>query len=119
MQPKESARQAVSDRLRAAREAAGLSQAQVAAQLNMHRPSVSEIEAARRKVSAEELAAFASLYSVSVGWLVGERPDSADVEDPRLALAARQMARLRPVDLDQLLRLIASLPRDASKWKME
>jgi transcriptional regulator with XRE-family HTH domain len=103
-------RQVVSNRLRLAREAAGLSQGQAAVRLNMHRPSITEIEAARRRVSAEELAAFARLYSVSVGWLVGERSEMPDLEDPRLALAARQMARLKPTDLEQLLKLIASLP---------
>ena len=42
----ESTREQIAARLRAAREAAGLSQGQVAKLLKLHRPTVSEIEAA-------------------------------------------------------------------------
>jgi transcriptional regulator with XRE-family HTH domain len=51
----------IASRLRLARESAGLSQGQVAKKMNLHRPTVSEIEAGRRRVSAEELARFAEL----------------------------------------------------------
>jgi transcriptional regulator with XRE-family HTH domain len=51
----------IASRLRLARENAGLSQGQVAKKMNLHRPTVSEIEAGRRRVSAEELARFAEL----------------------------------------------------------
>src|SRR5712692_6304557 len=64
----------LAERLREARTAAGLSQGQVAKKLGMHRPTVTEIEASRRKVSAEELRQFADLYGVSKDWLV----DGAD-----------------------------------------
>ena len=37
----------IAARIRAAREAAGLSQGQVARKLKMHRPTISEIEAGR------------------------------------------------------------------------
>nr|MDQ3081556.1 helix-turn-helix transcriptional regulator [Gemmatimonadota bacterium] len=49
-------------RLRAAREAAGLSQGQVAKLMKMHRPTISEMEAGNRRISAEELAKLANLY---------------------------------------------------------
>lgn len=97
------------ERLRFARESAGLSQGQVARLLGKHRPTISEIEAGRRRVSSEELAAFAQTYDVSVGWLSGEE-DSPEFED-RVLLAARQLAKLKNDDLDGILRLIKSMRR--------
>ena len=62
-------------RLRAAREAAGLSQGQVAKIMNMHRPTISEMEAGNRRITADELARMADLYDAKVAWLLGEAPD--------------------------------------------
>ena len=49
MSPK-SKTQAIAERLKLAREFSGLSQGQVAKLLNLHRPSISEIEADRKSV---------------------------------------------------------------------
>jgi transcriptional regulator with XRE-family HTH domain len=99
---------AVSHRLRLAREQAGLSQGQVARMMRMHRPTVSEIEAGRRRVSAEELAAFARMYEVSVSWLAGSDPEDKEL-DARATLAARELAKLKPKDLDKILHLLATM----------
>ena len=96
-------------RLRAAREAAGLSQGQVAKMMDMHRPTISEMEAGNRRVSAEELAKLADLYDTKITWLLGEAPDRASTDDPKLQLAALELGKLKPVDLDRLLKLIAAL----------
>ena len=80
--------------------------------LGLHRPSVSEIEAGNRRVSADELAKLAALYDVSVAWLLREVPDSVDVEDPRLELAARELSKLKPEDLQRLLNLLAVMRND-------
>jgi len=77
--------------------------------LDMHRPTVSEIEAARRRVSAEELTEFARIYEVSVAWLIGEDSERATEENERVLLAARRLARLKRDDLDKVMRLLASL----------
>jgi transcriptional regulator with XRE-family HTH domain len=58
-------------RLRLARTQAGLSQIQVAKLMGMHRPTVSEIEAGRRRVQLDEVAKFAELFHVAVPWLLG------------------------------------------------
>lgn len=102
-------RSAIAERLREARKAAGLSQGQVAKLLQMHRPTVSEIEAGNRRVSAEELAQFAETYDVTVSWLIGETAEQLEMNDPRLQLAARELSKLKPNDLDRLLRLLASM----------
>ena len=102
-------RVAIAARLREARKAAGLSQGQVAKLLQMHRPTITEIEAGNRRVSAEELTTFASTYDVTVAWLVGDSAEQLQTDDPRLQLAARELSKLKPDDLDRLLRLLASM----------
>jgi transcriptional regulator with XRE-family HTH domain len=109
----ESTREHIAARLRTAREAAGLSQGQVAKLLGMHRPTISEIEAARRRVSGEELVQFASSYGVSVEWLTTATAGSDPSED-RILLAARELSKMKEHDLDHLLRLLQMLrkPRE-------
>ena len=102
-------RSAIAERLREARKAAGLSPWQVAKLLQMHRPTISEIEAGNRRVSAEELVKFAETYDVTVSWLLGEAAEQLEMDDPRLQLAARELSKLKPDDLDRLLRLLASM----------
>lgn len=102
-------RKSIAERLREARRLSGLSQGQVALMMNLHRPSVSEVEAGNRRVSAEELSRFAEIYEVSVGYLTGEAPDSLALDDPRLELAARELKKLNSESLDNLLRALAAL----------
>lgn len=100
----------LADRLRAAREMAGLSQGQVARLLEVHRPCISEIEAGRRKVSADELARFSDLYGVELDWLLGK---VAQERDPAVELAARELSKLRPEDLERVVHLLKSIKRPA------
>jgi len=100
----------VAERLRLAREQAGLSQGQVAKIVHMHRPTISEIEAGRRRVAAEELVEFARIYEVSVAWLIGSEGTDDGVDD-RVKLAARELAKLKSADLDKVLRLLSSMRR--------
>jgi transcriptional regulator with XRE-family HTH domain len=100
---------AIAARLKAAREQAGLTQGQVARLLGLHRPSVSEMEAGRRSVSAEELAALADAYGVSVAWLLDG--EAGDVSRVRYEMAARKLSSMRQEDIDQLMQLLSSLNR--------
>lgn len=104
-------RMALAERLRMAREMAGLSQGQVAKKLGLHRPSVSEMEAGRRRVSAEELAKLADLYVVDLSWLAGGEP-VADEHQARVELAARELSKLREEDLDRVLKVLSALRKD-------
>jgi len=101
----------VAQRLRLAREQAGLSQGQVAKMLRKHRPTISEIEAGRRRVTAEELAEFTRIYQVSVAWLTGSEATDDELDD-RVRLAARELAKLKPKDLDTVLRLLATMRQE-------
>lgn len=99
----------IATRLRTAREMAGLSQGQVAKMVKLHRPSITEAEAGRRRVSAEEITEFARIYGVGVSWLTGAEVKSADPERDRIELAARELKKLKPDDLDRLLKIIMAL----------
>jgi len=102
-------RAAIAARLRMAREMAGLSQGQVARMLGLHRPSISEAEAGRRRVSAEELARLAEIYGIGVSWLVCEETPDADPRRDRIDLAARELAKLKPDDLNRLMQLLQAI----------
>ena len=97
----------IANRLRTARDMAGLSQGQAARQMGWHRPTISQIEAGRRKVSAEELSLLAELYAVNIPWILGEQ--GSESASAKAMLAARELSKMREEDLDRLLRLISSL----------
>ena len=61
----------IANRLRAAREEAGLTQQQVADWLGVRRPAIAEIESGKRAIKSEELARLSSLYGRSLSWLGG------------------------------------------------
>lgn len=101
--------EAIGSRLRWAREQAGLSQGQVASRLGVHRPTVSQLEAGTRNIRADEIAHLASMYDVREAWIV-RGADANDVrEDPRFQIAARELAKLKPGDLETILRLLSAL----------
>lgn len=97
---------AVGERLRWAREQAGLTQAQIAKLMDYHRPTVSQIEAGQRVVRPDELARFASLYGVEETWIIHGDAGTAMDQDPRVAIAARELSKLRREDLDAILKVI-------------
>lgn len=101
----------VASRLKAAREQAGLSQGQVARMLSMSRPSISEMEAGRRKVTVEEVTQLAEIYGVSVSWLA---TNESEVNDPAIELAARELAKIKPEDLETVLKLLRTLKKGTS-----
>ena len=98
----------IQNRLREAREASGLSQGQVAKKLEMHRPTVSEIEAGRRKVSAQEIEQFSKVYGVPVDWIInGSNAD--DPADARILIAARELSKMSEADLERLMTTLRML----------
>ncbi len=60
-------REQIAERLRELRTQIGYTQSQVADILGVHRPTISEIEAGRRAVTAEELYVLARCYATTVG----------------------------------------------------
>jgi transcriptional regulator with XRE-family HTH domain len=104
-------KEAIASRLALARKQAGLSQAQVAKMLNLHRPSITEAEAGRRNVTATEMAKLAEIYGVSVDWLACTDTDSTDETKDRIQLAARELAKLKKEDLEKVLGLLSALKK--------
>jgi Zn-dependent peptidase ImmA (M78 family)/DNA-binding XRE family transcriptional regulator len=68
-------RERIASRLRQAREAAKLTQEEVATVLGLPRPSISQIESGRRAVRSEELNKLAQLFGKPVGFFLGEREE--------------------------------------------
>ncbi|RFN60320.1 helix-turn-helix domain-containing protein [Marixanthomonas ophiurae] len=100
----------IAERLKKARELSGLSQAQVALKLNVQRPAISEIEAGRRKVSAEELIEFSKLYKVDSSWLLNEG-DNSEITQGKLKFAARELSKMSEEDKNKLFELLNILPK--------
>lgn len=106
---------AIASRLATARKQAGLSQSQVAGMLGLHRPAISELEAGRRGVTAEELAKLAKIYGVGVSWLACSDAESPNPEHDRLELAARKLSKLKRADFDRVLELLAAIGSSKGK----
>lgn len=115
MKNKKDTREIMASRLTIARKNAGLSQAQTAEKLGLQRPAISEIEAGRRKVTAEELVQFSDMYKTDLGWLAGEDAEKADPMRDKLQLAARNIAHLDPADLEKVIDLLSSIARPKGK----
>ena len=100
---------AIGQRLRWAREQAGLSQGQVARLLDYHRPTISQIEAGDRIVRPDEVARFAEIYGVKEEWIIKGDEALDDDTDPRIEVAARELSKLKKDDLDAILKLIRTM----------
>jgi transcriptional regulator with XRE-family HTH domain len=77
--------------------------------LDMHRPTISEIEAGNRSVSAEELARFAEVYGVGIEWLFGQEAPKLGSVDARLQPVLLELEKLKPRDIESLMRLLAKM----------
>jgi transcriptional regulator with XRE-family HTH domain len=102
-------KQFIAERLREARRLSGLTQGQAAKRMEMHRPTISEIEAGNRNVTMPELARFAEVYDVDLSWLSGVAAEKLEPQDERLQLAFRELQKIKPEDLDRLMRALAAL----------
>ena len=100
---------AIGSRLKTAREEAGLSQGQLAKMMDMHRPTISEIEAGRRNVTSDELAKLAEIFGVNLSWLACVDTDEPDPAQDKVELAARELQKLKPEDLDKVMNLIKAI----------
>jgi transcriptional regulator with XRE-family HTH domain len=102
---------AIGARIKMAREMAGLSQGQVAKLMGLHRPSVTEMEAGNRRVSTDELEQLAVHFDVSTAWLLGE-DEAESVDAAKLQLAARELEKLKPEDLDRLMKVLSTIRQE-------
>ena len=105
----------LANRLVIARQNAGLTQDQVSKLLGLQRPTISEIEASRRNVTADELKRFSEIYDVSIEWLLGTTSTQEVFDDDRIELAARELAKLKQNDLDKVMNLLSALRKGAKE----
>src|SRR5215212_3946429 len=91
-------------RLQAARRALGLTQTDVASQMDMVTSTVSAIEAGKRAVTGPELYRFAEIYARPVSYFLGEEQSSTSEGFQYLfrAVADRLYERRPLVELEQL-----------------
>jgi len=61
------------ERLRQAREKAGMTQGEVAEELGKPQSFVSKVENGNRRIDPVELCYFAELYGMPIGWFLTER----------------------------------------------
>ena len=101
-------REKIAARLKDARVLAGLSQAQAAEKLGLQRPAISEIEAGKRKVTAEEIIQFSDIYCVDTSWLLLRDNEH---EPSQLKFAARELSKLKEEDIQKVLEVLKILPK--------
>lgn len=103
-------REKIAERLKEARISAGLSQESAAKILQLQRPAVSEIEAGKRKVSAEEIIRFAKLYRVSTSYLLLKDEEQEFEMNDQFKVAARELSKMNEIDRQKLLDILKILP---------
>ena len=102
----------IAERLKLARELAGLSQSQTAKLLNISRPTVSEIEAGRRNVASTEVIKFSELYDVDVSWVLGNDEKNENYAKSKIQLAARELSKMSENDVNKLLKLLSAMKKN-------
>lgn len=106
-------RAAMTQRLREAREYVGLSQEDVAQALGVSRPAITNIETGNRRVEALELDKLATLYRLSVPYLLtGEEPVGI-APTPQVAFLARALQGLSKKDVEEVARFATFLKRSS------
>lgn len=108
----EDQRRQLAQRLREAREYAGLSQEVVSNALGISRTAVTNIESGTRKVDALELNILSSLYGKTVEYLLNGKLEALD---QKLAFLARATQGFSPKDLDELERFALFLKNTPKK----
>ena len=71
-----------------------------------HRPTLAEIRADRRRVSAEELATLVGTDSVNVPSSIGDLGEESSFVVDRVKLTARELSKIREEYLDRVIQLM-------------
>lgn len=104
-------KKSIASRIALARKNAGLSQGQLASLMGFHRPTVSEIEAGRRSVAAEELNKLSDILGVELAWLACSEEEKVDENLDQIRLAARGLSELKSEDLEKVIDLLTALKK--------
>lgn len=93
---------AIGERLRALREARGLTQAALAARCGLSFQQIQKYERGINRISASRLYAFAAALGVDVATFLGGMADGAPAGQDRTRLAARLDTAVADLDLETL-----------------
>lgn len=98
--------EAVGKRLRAFRQAAGLSQRQLAEKLNLADPTISNYETGRLQIDADELPRFAEALGIPASAFYVEREQALDICVELFRGRANSHSRLVVIQLDLFGRIV-------------
>ena len=102
------------ERLKAAREHAGLKQEQLAEKAGINQPSISYLENPKNNPEgSEHTARFARIYKVSVDWLSDEIGDMVPViystSDSKIIAAAKLMEQMPEYGIDAAIKSLTEI----------
>lgn len=103
-----------SERLKQAREQAGLSQTQAARLLNGSRSNIWRWETGNPEMSAETLRRVAEIYDVSTDWLLTGKGGLSDDELEQMSIQAAR-TNISVADFDKLIYLLQMLKSEVVK----
>ena len=107
-------RELIAGRIKEARLAADMTQTDVAQLMNVSRVSYTIMESGRRSVPAEIILQMAKIFEVNPLYLLGQAPDMLAADDPKLLLAIREIQKLKPADLVEILDVFVKLGQDSA-----
>ncbi|WP_298841959.1 helix-turn-helix transcriptional regulator [uncultured Clostridium sp.] len=103
----------LNERLKQARKNLGLSQEYVAKVMNLHRTTITSIEAGSRKITAIEMKAFSELYGVTLNDLMYNEENKNETK-----MFARAFSSLSDIDKDEIMNLIEFKKKIKARYNM-
>lgn len=107
----------LNERLKNLRQAAGLTQTQIAKKVHVSQQSYAKYENGSSRPSPETIAMFADIYGVSTDYILGRKHEGIDVplinNDPELTAYLEEL-RTRPEQ-----RMLMGVTKDATKEQIE
>lgn len=99
----------IADRLKEARNKAGMHQEDAARSMEMSRPTLSAIESGKRVVSAEEVRKFSALYDASSNWLLYGDNSEEEARMRRLGKYYQLYSRLNAAEQNEVIKFIEQI----------
>lgn len=99
----------IADRLKEARNKAGMHQEDAARSMEMSRPTLSAIESGKRVVSAEEVRKFSALYDVSSNWLLYGDNSEEEARMRRLGKYYQLYSKLNATEQNEVIKFIEQI----------
>ena len=99
----------IAGRIKEARLAAHMTQADVAQLIKLSRVSYTIMESGKRSIPADIIVKLANVFEVTPLYLLGQSSGMLAPDDPKLLLAISEIQKLKPADLAGILDACAKL----------